>query len=188
VGRFVDKKASYLTLMAFAQVQKQFPEAALLMVGDGILLATCKQLVKSLQLNHVQFTGVLTPEIIREQMAASFCLVQHSVQAANGDKEGTPVAVLEAGAAGLPVVATRHAGIPDVVIEGETGLLVDEGDVEAMAAAMIQLYADRALAAKMGVQARSRIQQHFTMEKHLSELKFFLKMQFRLKISFSMYV
>jgi len=169
VGRFVDKKAPHLTVLAFNKVFRQLPEARLVMVGEGPLLDACRWLAKSLQV-PVKFTGALPHEEVLLFFEKAFCFIQHLVVAFNGDSEGTPVSILEAGAAGLPVVATRHAGIPDVVIEGETGFLVDEGDVEAMAAAMIQLYKDRALAAKMGVQARSRIQQHFTMEKHISIL------------------
>jgi colanic acid/amylovoran biosynthesis glycosyltransferase len=66
--------------------------------------------------------------------------VQHSMtDPATGDEEGLPAAIQEAMAAGMAVVSTRHAGIPEAVIEGETGLLVDEGDVEAMAEAFVQI-------------------------------------------------
>ena len=102
------------------------------------------------------------------QQARAF--VQHSVRALSGDSEGTPVAVIEAGASGLPVVATRHAGIPDVIIEGETGFLVDEGDVAGMAAYMIQLARGPALAAGMGQAGRKRIEEHFSMEKSIGNL------------------
>jgi glycosyltransferase involved in cell wall biosynthesis len=73
------------------------------------------------------------------------------------------------------VVSTRHAGIPDVVVEEETGLLVDEGDIEAMAAAMLRLYRDRNLCAQMGAAARTRIREHFSMEKHIGLLNDLIK-------------
>jgi glycosyltransferase involved in cell wall biosynthesis len=107
---------------------------------------------------------------VQAQMAEALAFVQHSVTAPNGDMEGTPVAVLEAGAAGLPVIATRHAGIPDVVIEGETGLLVDEHDVEGMAAMMIRLAEMPETAMEMGSAARKRVREHFSMEQHISLL------------------
>ena len=84
--------------------------------------------------------------------------------------DGTPVAVLEASATGLPVVATRHAGIPDVVLDGETGLLVDEGDVEGMAAQMIRLADDPELAARLGRAGRQRVCAEFSMEKSIAGL------------------
>ena len=103
-------------------------------------------------------------------MRQARAFVQHSVVAIDGDSEGTPVAILEAGAAGLPVVATRHGGIPDVVVPGETGLLIREGDVCAMAECMARLAADPELAARLGSAARSRIRAEFSMDKSLSSL------------------
>jgi glycosyltransferase involved in cell wall biosynthesis len=98
------------------------------------------------------------------------CLVQHSVRASNGDCEGTPVAVLEAGASGLPVVATHHGGIPDVIVEGKTGFLVAERDIEEMARAMLRLAADPLLAANMGLWARSHIETNFSQARSLDRL------------------
>ena len=96
--------------------------------------------------------------------------VQHSLVASDGDCEGSPVAVMEAQLSGLPVVATRHAGIPDVVLDGESGYLVDEGDVAAMAAAIAKLIEDPALAARLGDCGRRRVQEGFTIDHHLNEL------------------
>jgi colanic acid/amylovoran biosynthesis glycosyltransferase len=81
-----------------------------------------------------------------------------------------PVSILEAGASGLPVVSTRHAGIPDAVAEGHTGFLVDEHDVASMASYMLQLAKDPALAGKLGRAARQRIQESFSKDQSLSRL------------------
>ena len=88
----------------------------------------------------------------------------------NGDSEGTPVGIIEAMAAGLPVVSTRHAGIPDVVIENETGLLVDENNIEEMASYMLKLVENRDLAESMGQKGKVRIENHFTLDKHLETI------------------
>jgi glycosyltransferase involved in cell wall biosynthesis len=96
--------------------------------------------------------------------------VLHSVTTSEDDVEGTPVAVLEAGAASLPVVSTRHAGIKDVVIHGETGFLVDEGDVQGMACYMVELARDPGLAARLGQRAREHVCENFSMEKSLTTL------------------
>jgi glycosyltransferase involved in cell wall biosynthesis len=77
---------------------------------------------------------------------------------------------MEAQLSGLPVIATRHAGIPDVVMEGETGLLVEEGDVEAMAMAMLRLIDDPELAARFGRAGRQRVLQKFTVAHHLQQV------------------
>lgn len=177
VGRFVEKKAPLLTLLAFGKVHKKVPEAKLVMVGDGELLGPCRQMAIALNLgSSVEFTGALPHTQIVQKMNDAIALVQHSIVASNGDSEGTPVAILEAGAAGLPVVATRHAGIPDVVVEGKTGILVDELDTDAMADAMIQLLLDKERAKQMGSNARQHIRKHFSIERHLGLLKDILEM------------
>ncbi|NQT92949.1 MAG: glycosyltransferase family 4 protein, partial [Lentisphaerae bacterium] len=94
----------------------------------------------------------------------------HSVRSPDGDCEGTPVAVLEAGASGLPVVAKKHAGIKDVVISGETGILVDEFDVRGMSRAMLELARDPGKAGVLGANARERIVSEFSQEQRLGRL------------------
>jgi hypothetical protein len=114
--------------------------------------------------------GVVSHSEVAVTMGQARAFVQHSMRTSYGDSEGTPVAVLEAGASGIPVVATRHAGIKDVVVDGETGLLVDEGDVEGMAECMLRLAEDSALAATLGKAARERISAEFSMDRSISNL------------------
>jgi colanic acid/amylovoran biosynthesis glycosyltransferase len=170
-GRFVDKKAPHLTLLAFSRVHQTCPDARLLMIGDGPLLGACRDLVVGMGLGKsVEFLGTRSPREVQESMRQARGFVQHSVVAADGDSEGTPVAIIEAGASGLPVVATRHAGIPDVVVEGSTGFLVDERDVEGMAGHMIRLARDAELSARLGRAAQERIKAHFSLEANISRL------------------
>ncbi|MEI8307581.1 MAG: glycosyltransferase [Chloroflexales bacterium] len=171
VGRFVDKKAPQLTLLAFQQVHAAMPEAHLTMVGDGALRESCLRLAKAMGLaDVVSFPGPLPHAEVAALMARSRAFVQHSLVALSGDSEGTPVAIIEAGAAGLPVVATRHAGIIDVVVEGATGLLVDQGDAAGMAEAMLTLARDPALAGRMGAAAADRARVHFDQRTQLNRL------------------
>jgi glycosyltransferase involved in cell wall biosynthesis len=171
VGRFVEKKGPQWTVLAFARVHQRHPDAQLRMIGNGPLFDVCRDLALGLGIGPaVTFLDSQPPDVIREEMRRARAFVQHSVVAPSGDTEGTPVAVLEAGASGLPVVATRHAGIPDVVIDGETGLLVDEHDVEGMADAMVRLIEDPALAARMGNAARDHVTAHFSMERSIDRL------------------
>ena len=171
VGRFVDKKAPHLLILAFQRVLRKCPEARLAMAGDGILLEACRQLVVALKMDTaVEFLGIQTPEEVAGLFRKSRAFVQHSVRASYGDSEGTPNTVLEAGAAGLPVIGTRHAGICDVVIENETGLLVDERDIDGMADHMIRLANDPELAGCLGEAARKRIYSMFSLEKSINNL------------------
>lgn len=172
IGRFVDKKAPYLTLMAFNELLKEIPKAKLKMAGSGELLNTCKNMVKAWGIEkNVTFLGVIKPEETIRHMESAIAFVQHSVVADNGDSEGTPVAILEAQAAGLPVISTFHAGIPDVVIDEETGFLVQETDIFAMKDAMIKIISNKELAKKMGDNGRERIKKEFTMDDYINKLR-----------------
>src|SRR3546814_21143924 len=101
------------------------------MAGIGPLWQQTKELAARLNLEKaIDFAGVLTHEQVYERMKHTRAFVQHSVTAAAGDSEGTPNSILEASAAGLPVVSTRHAGIKEAVRHEETGFLVEEHDVD----------------------------------------------------------
>ena len=171
VGRFTEKKAPQVTLKAFAGVLKSYPEARLRMIGEGPLLEECRKLAAELKISGaVVFLGGQSHSVIAKEMQSARCFVQHSVVSPTGDQEGTPVAILEAGATGLPVVSTRHAGIPDVVIESQTGFLVDEHDEAAMTQHMLRLAKEPELAGKMGAAAKLHIREKFSREERLGNL------------------
>lgn len=171
VGRFVEKKAPQHTIVAFSKVLKQHADSILVMGGDGPLLKVCKDLVAELGIaDHVVFKGRITIEEHKALLQESCMFVQHSVIASHGDSEGTPVAILEASASGLPVVSTLHAGIPDVVLQGETGFLVAEHDVDVMADKMVALLNDLTLAKQMGSKGKNFVKENFTLEQHIDTI------------------
>ena len=171
VGRHTHKKAPYLTILAFQKVMEQQPHLKLKMIGGGELFDVSKNLVKSLGLeNNITLLGGLERKEIIKHLQSAFLFVQHSIVAYNGDSEGTPVGIIEAMAAGLPVVSTRHAGIPDIVIENKTGFLVDEGDINTMAKAIIKLAENRKLLSEFGTNGKLLIEKNFTLEKHINIL------------------
>ncbi len=161
IGRFVEKKAPHLTLLAFQKARESCPKLQLKFIGDGDLLTVCQDLCMSLEIKDVGFAGVLSPEEIAEEMSKSFCFIQHTKQAANGDKEGTPVAILEAIAAGLPVVSTLHAGIPELVMNGINGFLVDENDVYGMSDRLVQFAKNRAKSEEFGKRGKEFISKNY---------------------------
>ena len=176
VGRFVEKKAPYLTILAFVKVLKRLPEAKLVMVGAGELHDTCCQLIKSLHMEHaVDLKGAMNHDQVVSVMQESRVFVQHSLVPKSGDAEGAPVAIIEAGASGLPVVSTRHTGIVDAVIDGQTGFLVDEGDIDGMAEYIHLLLSRPELAAEMGKRAREHMCQNFSMESSVQNLRSILE-------------
>lgn len=176
VGRFVAKKGPLLTLRAFARAASSRPDLRLVMVGDGPLLSMAIQTASKLGIaSMVSFPGVEPPQRIAQRLRQCRAFVQHSLTAADGDQEGAPVAVIEAQLSGLPVVATRHAGIPEVVLDGQTGFLVAEGDVAAMADAIGRLADEPALAARLGAAGRERMLERFTVAHHLDALMGFIQ-------------
>lgn len=172
MGRFVEKKGPEFTIRAFAKVAGEFPSARLYMAGDGPLLESCRNLVAELSLSKsVFFPGILKHDMVPAFMQKSIAFVQHSIVAESGDSEGTPVAIMEASAAALPVIATLHAGIPEVVLNGVTGILVPERDIDKMAEAMRLILSNKALARNMGEAGRERILANFTMDRYISVLR-----------------
>ncbi len=164
VGRFAESKSPHLTILAFHKVVQEIPSARLIMVGkeDGELFEACIILVKALKLEErVEFKGMLSHNEVYQIMKKAIAFVQHSVTTPiYGDKEGTPVAIMEAMASGLPVVSTRHAGIQEMIIHEESGLLVEEYDVDGMAREMIRVAKDGEFAKGLGISAKKRIHSH----------------------------
>ncbi len=172
IGRFTNKKAPYYTILAFKKVVELHPDALLIMAGEGTLLNTCKNLVSFYKLeNNVRFIGVISSQDYMGLLEESLALAQHSITASNGDMEGTPVAILEASAAGLPIVSTFHAGISDVVLNEQTGLLCEEHNVISMSKNMLRLIEDVSLAKTLGAAGKLRIHKQFSLEIHLNKLQ-----------------
>lgn len=171
VGRLVDKKAPLNTLRAYARVAQKHPDAHLDIVGDGPLRPACEALADELGIrDRITFHGPQPHGETLQIMARARCFVQHSVVAPDGDREGTPVSVLEAMALGLPVIATRHGGIPDAVMDGQHGHLVDEGDWEAMKRWMDVYATSRYQAQKDGICAATFARTHHLVSTRLGSL------------------
>ncbi len=171
VGRLVEKKAPFISLLAFSRLVREVPDAKLEIVGDGPLQSACVQLARALGVeSRVMFSGANSHHYVLHAMTNARCFIQHSVRAPDGDMEGTPVGVLEAMGMGLPVVSTRHGGIPDIIEGNITGMLVDEYDVEAMYLRIREVALDPELAQEIGDRARTAVLDQWTSEKSVSRL------------------
>jgi glycosyltransferase involved in cell wall biosynthesis len=170
-GNLVEKKAPHLTILAFSEVRRVLPTAKLRFIGDGPLRGVCHDLIASLRLgDSVEMLGAMSHIDVLKHIQTAQVFVQHSVRAMSGDSEGTPNVILEAGACGVPVVSTRHAGILDAVLEGETGFLVDERDVAGMARAVIRLVNDAEFSVQVGRAARKRIESAYSLPQQIDKL------------------
>jgi colanic acid/amylovoran biosynthesis glycosyltransferase len=155
VGRIVEKKAPLLIIDAFAAAAAHFPRHRLEIVGEGELRGAAEAHARKLGLEgRVLFHGLKDHAFVREKIGRAQVFLQHSVTAADGNTEGLPTSIQEAMSCGTAVVSTRHAGIPEAVREGETGLLVDEHDGPGFAGCLRELLDAPERAARMGEAAR----------------------------------
>jgi colanic acid/amylovoran biosynthesis glycosyltransferase len=176
VGRFVEKKSPESVIRAFKLVHDEYPDATLKMVGVGPLYGHAKIFVSQLQLQHsITLLGAQNPAQIKELLKESRCFVQHSVTAPDGDKEGTPVTILEAGSSGLAIVSTQHAGIKEAIVNGETGYLVPEHDIEGMARYMKLIAADVNLAVDLGAKEATYIRENYDIQSRIDTITKLLK-------------
>lgn len=160
IARLVPKKGMADAMRAVTLARATVPGLRYTIVGDGPLRAGLEALAESLGIaGVVHFAGWKAQPDVLAIARTAHVLLAPSVTASDGDAEGTPVAILEAQALALPVVATRHAGIPEVVRDGESAILVEEHAVDALAAAL-QAVADPTAARRMGEAGRAFVERH----------------------------
>jgi glycosyltransferase involved in cell wall biosynthesis len=166
VGRFVAKKAPILALDAFRRAAEALPTLRLDYVGGGELFAAARQFVHAFSLeSRVTLHGVQPSETVARLLADADVFLQHSMtDPETGDEEGLPVAILEAMAQAVPVVSTRHAAIPEAVVDSVTGYLVDEGDSGAMSERLVALGRDPTLRLSLGQAGWLRAKRSFSWE------------------------
>jgi glycosyltransferase involved in cell wall biosynthesis len=157
VARLAPVKNHALLLRAWKQVLETVPNAVLLVVGNGSTEPATRALADELGLGDaVRFVGFRLD--VAEILASLDVFVLSSLS------EGLSLTLLEAMAAGLPIVATRVGGNPEVVQDGDTGLLVPSGDPPALARALARLLLDAELRVQMGESGRRRYSQNFTLQ------------------------
>ena len=157
IGRLVPDKGHEVALEAFVRIVAREPRAQLLVVGAGKLRHRLRQMASEmLPEGSWRFLG--------HRSDIDAVLAVGTVVLVSSYREGMPHVVLEAMAAGTPIVATGVAGIPEMIEDGRDGLLVEPGDPDATAAAVLQLLSDRESAGTMAESARRRILGEFSLE------------------------
>jgi colanic acid/amylovoran biosynthesis glycosyltransferase len=166
VGRLVEKKGHEFSLRALAGLKDRRPDLPVLfdIVGTGPQEAGLRQLAATLGVQDiVQFHGALPHSRTLELLNQAHVFLLPSVTAADGDMEGIPVALMEAMAKGLPVVSTRHSGIPELVQHERSGLLVAERDVPGLSAALETMIESSEAWPEMGRAGRDWVVAEFDM-------------------------
>jgi colanic acid/amylovoran biosynthesis glycosyltransferase len=168
VGRFVAKKGLHDLITALGVLRPRRPRA--IIIGAGPLAADIRAYAWDLGVDAT-FAGSLPPAEVQQALAGSRLLVAPSRTAPDGDTEGLPTTVLEAGAIGLPVVSTTHSGIPEAVVDGETGLLGPEADPATLARNILRLLDDSSLRERLGRAARERVTTRFNLARQSALLE-----------------
>ena len=166
VGRMVEKKGFDDALAAFAAVRAPPPVAAsLTLIGDGPLRRSLQAQAAQLSLGDaVTFTGLLPHARVEEMLREAHVFVLASRTSKSGDMEGIPVALMEAMAQGLPVLATRHSGTPELVEHEVSGLLCDEGDRAGLADNMRAFAEAPERWAAMGAAGAAKVRKDFDLK------------------------
>ena len=166
VGRLVDKKSPLPILFSFKKILKNFPKAKFYIIGDGPEFPRIKNFIKKLELNNsVTLYGSRNSDFVWKKMAECWVFVQHSCTSNRGDQEGFSVGILEASFCGLPVISTIHNGIPENIIEGKTGFLVQEHDYSSFALKMEKLLNDKTLRQSIGKAGELNVRKKYFIEK-----------------------
>ncbi len=177
ISRFTEKKGHQFTVRAFAKFLGKHPNLSvrLLLGGDGPLLHNTIQLVNELGIaNQVEFIGKVAHHKVKEYLQNADVFLHHSITTKNDDKEGIPTVIMEAMATGLPVLSSKHAGIPELVLDGITGFLVEEKDIDSYVLCMEKII--EADTEKMALECRKHIENNFNTRRQVAELvKFFEK-------------
>jgi glycosyltransferase involved in cell wall biosynthesis len=164
VGRLVEIKAPFLLWSAFQSVVARHPTAVLLIAGEGPLEAQLRREVAARGLEpNVRFCGW--------QRDLPLLYASCDIVALTSRNEGTPVALIEAMAAGRPVIATAVGGVPDIVATGRSGILVNRADVDEMAAGLMRLVADPMLRETLGRAARRDAASRFRSERLIDDVE-----------------
>jgi len=166
VGRLTEKKGFEYSIKAFSKIKAKQENIIYKIVGDGELLPELKNLVKELRIkDSIQFLGAQEHRKVIKLFGESDIFVLTSVTARNGDKEGTPTVLLEAMSMCLPVISTIHSGIPEIVMDGKTGFLVPERNIDRLKEKLEYLINNSEKRQEMGRNGRKFVEDNFDIKK-----------------------
>ncbi len=171
-GRLIEKKGLPVTLRAFAVFLRKYPNATLTIAGEGPLLAQVQKLARELNIEkRLSLPGFISQEQLRDIYYRSHIFVHPSETGHDGNVEGIPNSMLEAMASGLPVFATDHGGIPEAVDNGVSGVLVGEGDHEALANALLNATLDSDSLARIARNGAEVVRKNFDLQAQAQRLE-----------------
>lgn len=164
IGRLVDFKSPDRTILAFEHACNNGLDGELIIAGDGPLRMTCELLrAKSPYCHKITILGAVDADTVSRLLSEADIFTQHNIKGElSSQEECFGVSIVEAMAAGLPVVGTKSGSVSETVLDGVTGLLVEPGDVEGQSACFLRLAADYALRSGFGAAGRRRVESRFS--------------------------
>ncbi|GGF47325.1 glucosyltransferase [Aliidongia dinghuensis] len=172
VARLVEVKGAQYLVRALAALPARHANARLVIIGDGPLRRSLETLAGALGVGErVRFLGALPHAQVLAWMRRAAMLALPSVRTRTGRVEGLGMVLLEAAATGVPAVGSRIGGIPEGIVDGETGFLAPERDAAALAGRMADLLDDRALRLGMGAAARAHVERRFDIRRQTETLE-----------------
>ena len=178
VTSFVESKGIPYLVRSLTKVKQRFPAAHLRIVGEAIFPRAKIEKKKIIQLirelgleDTITLTGFIPDSNLHKEYKKADIFVLPSATTSDGAKEGTPTVLMEAHATELPVVSTYLTGIPEVVVDGQSGLLVPEKNVDALAEKICYLFEHREKWGKMGKIGRAHISEHFNLSTQIDRLE-----------------
>lgn len=172
IARLVEVKGTAYLLKAFATVRTAVPDAELVIVGDGPLRASLAALARQLGIAQaVRFMGAQRHSETLHQLSQARVLCLPSVRTSSGAEEGLGMVLLEAAAAGRPVVGTNCGGIPEAVTDGLNGFLAPQRDVAALADRLLELLRDQQLCEQFGKAGRELVRERFNLRSQTGKLE-----------------
>ena len=171
VCRLTEKKGLEYSIRAVARLAAKYYPVEYSIIGDGELKTQLQQLIDSLNLNHrIKLIGWQEKSAVIALLQAADVLLAPSVTAQNGDREGIPVALMEAMAMGLPVLSTIHSGIPELVEDGVSGFLVAEKDIEGLVEKLKRLSNYPLSRQQMGLAGARKVRESYNIDLLNSQL------------------
>lgn len=178
-GRPVEKKGHWYGLLAFERICRDFPHVVLRMIiggrtpGENEHVLRMRRFIEEKGItDKVEWCGFLSYDRYLDAIRSAHIFLQPSVHAEDGDAEGgAPVTITELSASGMPVVATKHCDIPQIVLDGRSGLLAEERDVDGLAALLARICASPQTWEAMGRTGRAHVEERFDIRKQVRELE-----------------
>jgi len=166
VGRLIEKKGHKYAIKAISKIVKKYNKIEYIIAGEGSLRNELEELVEDLHIKrYVKFLGAVEQKEVLKLYQQAHIFILPSVTASNGDREGQALVIQEAQATGLPIVSTLHNGIPEGVLDGKSGFLVPERDVDALTEKLEYLIKHPEIWPDIGQYGRKFVEEHYDINK-----------------------